>query len=130
LWIFLRLRTFLELFFKFHGLNYEIRDYGLIFEKLRGFFAKLSGIINFGIIFVRKKTWTWSTGRGPRQASVHGGAAESVAARLPEHGAQALWRARGCHERRRRERGTRWFRGCPHRRWGGGDELGYERGGK
>jgi hypothetical protein len=51
----------------------------LIFEKHRGFFAKLPRIIDFRIIFVRKKTWTRST-------VVRGGAAESVAARLPEHG--------------------------------------------
>jgi hypothetical protein len=47
----------------------------LIFEKLSGFFAKLPGIINFRIIFVRKKTWTRSRGRGPRPAPVHGGLA-------------------------------------------------------
>jgi hypothetical protein len=45
----------------------------LIFEKPRGFFAKLLGIIDFRIIFVRKKMWTQSTGRGPRPASVHCG---------------------------------------------------------
>jgi hypothetical protein len=48
-------------------------DRGLILGKLRGFFAKLPGIIDFGIIFVRKKSWTRSTGRGPRPALVHGG---------------------------------------------------------
>jgi hypothetical protein len=73
LWIFLRLRTFLELFFKFQGPNYEIRDCGLIFEKPRGIFAKLPGIIDFGIIFVRKKMWTRSTDGGPHPASVHDG---------------------------------------------------------
>jgi hypothetical protein len=54
LWTFLRLRTFLESPFKFPGPNHEIRDRGLIFEKPRGFFAKLLGIIDFGIIFLKK----------------------------------------------------------------------------
>jgi hypothetical protein len=75
LWIFLRLGTRLELFFKIEGRNYEIMDHGLILEKLGGFFAKLSGLIDFKLIFVRKKMWTQSTGRGPRLASVHGGPA-------------------------------------------------------
>jgi hypothetical protein len=73
LWIFLRLMTFLELFLKFQGPKYDIRDCGLIFEKPKGFFAKLPGIIDFGIILVRKKTWTQSTGRGPHLTYVHGG---------------------------------------------------------
>jgi hypothetical protein len=68
---FLRLGTLLELFFKNQGSNCEIMDYRLILEKPRGFFAKLPGIIDFGIIFVRKKWWTQTTGRGPRPASVH-----------------------------------------------------------
>jgi hypothetical protein len=65
----------LELFFKNLGSNYEIMDYGLILEKPRGFFAKLLGIIDFGIILVRKKPRTQSTGCGPRPASVHSGSA-------------------------------------------------------
>jgi hypothetical protein len=73
LWIFLRLGTLLEFFFKNQRSNYVIMDCRLILEKPRGFFAKLPGIINFGIIFVRKKLWTRSTGCGPRPASVHGG---------------------------------------------------------
>jgi hypothetical protein len=71
LWIFLRLGTLFELFFKNQGSNYEIMDCGLILEKPRRFFAKLPGIIDFRIIFVRKKTWTQSMSRGPHPASVH-----------------------------------------------------------
>jgi hypothetical protein len=71
--IFLRLGTLLGVFFKNQGSNYEIMDCGLILEKPRGFFAKLPVIIDFKIIFVRKKAWTRSTGRGPHLASVHGG---------------------------------------------------------
>jgi hypothetical protein len=59
-WIFLRLETLLELFFKNRGSNCKIMDYGLILEKPRGFFAKLPRIIYFRIIFVRKKPWTQS----------------------------------------------------------------------
>jgi hypothetical protein len=61
---------------------------GFILEKPRGFFAKLMGIINFGIIFVRKMSWTRSTGCGPHPASVHSGptkdgGTELVGARPP-----------------------------------------------
>jgi hypothetical protein len=61
--------------FQNQGSNYKIMDYGLIVEKPMGFFLKLSGIIDFGIIFVRKKPWTRSTGCGPRPSSIHGGLA-------------------------------------------------------
>jgi hypothetical protein len=47
----------------------------LILEKPRGFFAKLLVIIYSRIIFVRKKSWTRATGRGPRPTLVHGGPA-------------------------------------------------------
>jgi hypothetical protein len=40
LWTFPRLRTFLELLFKFQGPIHKIRYCGLIFEKPKGFFAK------------------------------------------------------------------------------------------
>jgi hypothetical protein len=72
---FLRLGPLLELFYKNQGPNYEIMGCGLILEKPMGFFTKLPGIIDFRIIFVRKKPWTQSTGHGPRPASVHGGLA-------------------------------------------------------
>jgi hypothetical protein len=75
LWIFLRLGTLLELFFKNQGSNCEIIYCGLSLEKPKGFFAKLAGIIDFGNISIRKKLWNQSTGRGPHPASVHGGPA-------------------------------------------------------
>jgi hypothetical protein len=58
------------------GSNCEIMDCRLVLEKPRGFFSKLPGIVDFRIIFVRKKSWTRSTGRRPRPASVHGGPAK------------------------------------------------------
>jgi hypothetical protein len=75
LWIFPRLGTLLELFFKNQGSNCEIIYCGLSLEKPKGFFAKLAGIIDFGNISIRKKLWNQSTGRGPHPASVHGGPA-------------------------------------------------------
>jgi hypothetical protein len=80
--IFLRLGTLLELFFKNQGSNCETMDCRLILEKTRGFFAKLLGIIDFRIIFVRKKSWTRSTDRLPHPASVHGGPALDSSTKL------------------------------------------------
>jgi hypothetical protein len=84
LWIFLRLETLSELFFKNKGSNYEIMDYRLILEKPRGFFAKQLGIIDFRIISVRKKPWIQSTGRGPHPASVRDGLAMDGGIELTE----------------------------------------------
>jgi selenophosphate synthetase-related protein len=50
--------------FQFPGAFCEIIDCGLIIEKHKGLSTKSPGIYIFGIIFVRKKMWTRSTGRG------------------------------------------------------------------
>jgi hypothetical protein len=53
--------------FQISGPNRKIRDCGLIFEKPRGFFVKLPGIIDFRIIFLKKTRGPSPRVRGPRQ---------------------------------------------------------------
>jgi hypothetical protein len=48
--IFLRLGTPMKLFSKFQGPFVKTMDYGLITKKLRGFFAKMPGNIEFRLL--------------------------------------------------------------------------------
>jgi hypothetical protein len=90
LWIFLRLGTFLELFFKFQEPNCKIRDYRLILEKMRGLSAKCQKMEFSGIILPKKTSWiapAWSTmDRLPWPTS---GACQSSAS--GHSGAQGHW---------------------------------------
>jgi hypothetical protein len=108
LWIFSRLGTLLELFFKNQGSNYEILDCGLILEKPRGFFTKLPRIIDFRIIFVRKKPWSGSTDHVRPQSTVD--RPWTAAHSSSKLGLYALRSARVPVKGRERERGVRRIR--------------------
>jgi hypothetical protein len=64
-----------RILFQIPGPNCEIRDSRLILEKMRGLSAKCWKMEFLGIIFMRKKSRTRSTGHGPHPASVHYGPA-------------------------------------------------------
>jgi hypothetical protein len=127
LWIFLRVGTLLELFFKNQGSNCEIIDCRLILEKPRGFFATLQGIIDFRVIFVRKKLWTRSTGCAPRPASVHGGPAMDDGTELTGARPPATLVRKGAGQGEGDGEGMQWTYFGPHRRLGGSEAVGRQR---
>jgi hypothetical protein len=101
----------------------------LIFEKSRGFFAKLPGIIDFGIILLKKT-------RGPCPPSVHGGprrcgrerggarddlTRDGAAVKRPgDSGKAAVMKVRGGGKLRRERGGKEGGVGCGEMRRGRG----------
>jgi hypothetical protein len=98
--------------FQNQGSNCEIIDCWLILDKPTGFFAKLVRILNFRIIFVRKKSWTTSglSGSSPElglaAAPDHGGLPRG----WPREGGEAVrWRGHG----REKEGTSQWCGSVP-----------------
>jgi hypothetical protein len=125
--IFLRLRTFLELFFKFQGPNCEIRNCGLILEKMRGLSAKCRKW-NIRELFLQGK----SRGLSPRavdhvQPRSMVDRPWTAALSSPELGLRPLRCPRAPAKGRERGSGTRGTRWSAHRSSGSSETAGRRR---